>query len=443
MTRSTRRGAQRWVAALGALAVVSVSGFVLTDSVAHAEAPTDYELLAGASALDIHLADNSLPVTQTVDASPYGSTAALSSTGVVKADAGAPYAPFGYSLPSTVTGLGSGNLPAIPPFPGYVSASYPSKSIDEQKTGGYELSARTSERSSLGSVKLGQIGSDNSTGFAIAQATANDDGTVTTGGAAGASAFSFGGVLDLGRVSSVLSLTQPQGGKPVITGATDLGTVTVASNFSSGIKDDGSLVFGTPIPLTPSSIATLNTVLQPTGIVLTYLPRTFTYTDGSTSTGAQPDAKKTIRTVVSGALQVASTQNVPTQGKVDIVYTFGRVTLSATNGAGGALGGEVVDSTAGAISPELSGAVDAAAGQVDAVAGAIPPGAGALPDAASGAAPGTVPTVELAPAASPQVGQISLAGRATTDGASAYLMLVLAALGALGAAQLVRFLAVK
>lgn len=437
---------RRWGAGLGALTVVAVGTLTLTNSVAHAEAPTDFELLAGASALDIHVADNSLPLTQTVDASPYGATAALSSTGVVKADAGAPYAPFAYSLTSTATGLGSGNLPAIPPLPGYVSASYPSKAVDEQKTGGYELVARTAERSSLGSVKIGvqQVGSDYSTGFAVAQATANDDGTVTTGGAAGVSAFSFGGVLDIGRVSSVLSLTQSQTGKPVITGATDLGTVTVASNFSSGVKDDSSLVFGTPIPLTPSSIATLNEVLQPSGLGLAYLPRTFTYTDGTTSTGAQPDAKKTIRSIASGALQVSATQDVPTQGKVDMVYTFGRITLSATNSGSGALGGDVVDQTVGALSPELSEALDSAVAPLDAVAGVVPPVVGQAPGAVSGVVPGTtadVATVDMLPT-SPQSG-ISLAGRATTNGESSYLMLVLAALGALGAAQLVRFFAVK
>ena len=372
----TRIVFQKAVAGLGALAVLTVGGLALTDSVAHAEAPTDFELLAGASALDIHIADNSLPVTQTIDASPYGATAALSSSGVVKADAGAPYAPFGYSLPSTVTGVGQGNLPAIPPFPGYVSASYPANSVDEQKTGGYELSARTAERSALGSVRLGQIGSDNSTGFAIAQALTNDDGTVTTGGAAGASAFSFGGVLDIGRVSSVLSMTKAPDAKPVITGSTDLGTVTVASNFPSGVKDNGSVLFGTPVAVTPASIEALNEALKAYGLRLAYLPRTYTYSDDSTSTGAQPDAKKTLRSITSGALQVSSTQDVPSQGQVDVVYTFGRVTLSATNGGAGALGGDVVDQTVGALSPELSGALDSAAGPVDAVAGVLPPAAG-------------------------------------------------------------------
>ena len=441
---------RRWGAGLSALTVVAVGTLVLTNSVAHAEAPTDFELLAGASVLDVHIADNSLPVTQTIDASPYGATAALSSSGVVKSDAGAPYAPFGYSLPSTLTGVGQGNLPALPPFPGYVSASYPSRSVDEQKTGGYELSARTAERSALGSVKLGnqQVGSDYSTGFAVAQAVTNDDGTVTTGGAAGASAFSFGGVLDIGRVSSVLSMTKSATGKPVITGTTDLGTVTVASNFPSGIKDNESLVAGAPVAVSPSSISMLNEALKPYGLELAYLPRTFTYTDGSTSTGAEPDAKKTIRSIASGALQVTSTRDVPTQGQVDVVYTFGRITLSATNN-GGASGGDVVDQTVGAISPELSDALNSGAGAIDAVAGVVPPAAGAVPGAVPGAVSGAVPgttagvaTVDLIPS-SPQVGQILLAGRATTNGESAYLMLVLAALGALGAAQLVRFLAVK
>ncbi len=444
-----RRIAAGTGAALTVGALLAAGGLVLGGS-AQADAATDYELLASASSLDIHIADNSLPVTQVVDASPYGSSATLSSSGVVKADAGAPYAPFGYSLPSTVTGVGAGNLPAIPPFPGYVAASYPANAVDEQKTGGYELVARTAERSSLGSVRLGQIGSEDSTGFAIARASANDDGTVTSEGAAGAAAFSFGGVLDLGRVSSVLSMTRSATGKPVITGATDLGTVTVAKNFSSGIKDDGSLVFGAPVPLTPSSIAALNTALEPQGLTLTYLPRTFTYTDGTTSTGAQPDAKKTIRAVSSGALQVTAKHNVPTQGPVEVVYTFGRITLSATNGGSQTTGADVLDSTidgtvdgtidSTGISPELSGAIDAVAGQLG--SGAIPPDA-ALPGTAAGGVPAGVPTVDLAPAASPQSGLVSLAGRATSHGESPYLMLVVAGLGALGAAHLVRFLAVK
>ncbi len=437
-----RRG-QRAIAGLGALAIAALGTLALTDSVAHAEAPTDFELIAGASALDIHIVDQSLPVTQTVDASPYGATAALSSSGVVRADAGAPYAPFGYSLPSTVTGVGQGSLPAIPPFPGYVSASYPANAVDEQKTGGYEISARTAERSALGSVRLGnqQVGSDQSTGFAVAQAFTNDDGTVTTGGAAGASAFSFGGVLDIGRVSSVLSMTKSPDGKPVITGNTDLGTVTLASNFPSGVKNDGSLVLGQPIALTPSSITALNDGLKPFGLELAYLPRTYTYTDDSTSTGAAPDAKKAIRSIVSGALQVTARQDVPSQGTVDVVYTFGRITLSATNGGSSLSGADVVDETVAAVPPALSDALGGATGAVDGVTGVIPPGAGGLPSAA-GSLPGAVPTVDLSPASSPSA-QLSLAGRAAAHGEGAYLMLVLAGLGALGAAQLVRFFAVR
>lgn len=433
---------RRVLAGTGALALVGAA-LVFTDSSARAEVSSDYELVAAASVFEIHIADNSLPVTQTVDASPYGASATMSSSGVVKADAGAPYAPFGYSLPSTATGLGAGSLPSIPPFPGYVAASYPANATDEEKTGGYELVAHTEEHSALGQVKLGgqQVGSPDSTGYAVAESVANDDGTVTVSGASGAAAFTFGGVLDLARVSSVLTMTKSQTGKPVVGGSTDLGTVTLASNFSSGVKDDSSLVFGQPIPLTPSSIESLNAALASSGLKLTYLPRSYEYADGSTSTGAQPVQTKTVRTIHSGGLQVSSTQNVPTQGVVDVIYTFGRVTLTASNGAAGSAtsGADVLDNALDSVTPGVANAIgQTPAGVVDAVTGVVPPlgTAGAVGEIAG------VPTVQFQPGA--VTGErISLANRAETDGASAYLMLVIAAIGALAAAQLVRFCSVK
>jgi len=437
---------RRLPAVAGVLAMLG-AGVVFFGSSARAQVSGDYDLGAVASMLDIHIADASLPVTQTVDASPYGASISMSSTGVVKADAGAPYAPFGYSLPSTITGLGSGNLPSIPPFPGYVAASYPAAASNEQKTGGYELVATTAEHSALGQVKLGnqQVGSSDSTGYAVAQSLAKDDGTVTVSGAAGAAPLSFGGVFDLGRVASVLTMTKSQTGKPTVSGTTDLGTVTLASTFTSGVRGNGTLLAGRPVAVTPSSIETLNSALAPYGMKLSYLPRTYGYADGTTSTGAEPIQSKTVRTINSGALQVTVRQKVPTQGIVDVVYTLGRVTLSAHNNPSDspATGADVIGGALGPVLPGTANGIAGAGATVDAPTGALPGTGTTQPVGLGPAAPGAGPkpaTVALTPAGTER---ISLAGRATTDGSSSYLLVVLAAIGTAGAVQLVRFLAIK
>jgi hypothetical protein len=444
----------RRLSAGAAAVVLTGAGIALLSTTANAADPDDFELLVAANALDIHIQDNSIPVTQVVDFSPYGSTATLSSTGVAKSDAGAPYAPFGYSLPSTVTGLGSGLLPSIPPFPGYVAASNPVTPTSSQKTGGYELTASASDVLSRGEVKLGSqpAGSTDATGFSLSEARANSDGTVTVTGKAGSGLLSFGGVLDLGRVSSVLSMTVPESGKPVITGNTDLGTVTLATDFVNGVRDGKTYFAGQPVPLTPDSISDLNAALAPSGVALTYLPQTYGYTDGTASQGTTPNANKTIRSIISGGLLVTTAQKVPTQGEVTGRYTLGRVSLSATNVA---LPGADVDITTtggglGTAAAPLDGTASAASGTgVDSAAelgptsgtdaGAVP-GAGTVVSGAPSNGADQTATVNL----TPQSSATSFAGeQAATSSKSFYLMLVVGAVLALAGAQLVRFFAVK
>jgi hypothetical protein len=445
MSRFARR------ASAGVAAVVFTGcGIALLSTTANAANPNDFELLAAANALDIHIQDNSLPVTQVVDFSPYGSTATLSSTGVAKADAGAPYAPFGYSLPSTATGLGSGLLPSIPPFPGYVAASNPVTPVRTEKTGGYELTASASDVLSRGEVKLGSqpAGSTDATGFSLSEARANDDGTVTVTGKAGSGLFSFGGVLDFGRVSSVLSMTVPANGKPVITGNTDLGTVTLATDFVNGVRDGKTYFAGQTVPLTPASISDLNSALAPAGFSLTYLPQTYGYTDGTASQGTAPDPKKTIRSLVSGGLLITTTHKVPTQGQVTGRYTLGRVSLSASNIAlpgadvaitttGGGLGSAPA-SIAGEIASAGAGPMAGVDPTVDGASAGAVPGASGLTPGSSGESPPA--TVNL----TPQSSATAFAGQqAAASSESFYLILVVGAVLALASAQLIRVFAVK
>lgn len=439
----------------GAVALLfSAVGIAATTSPAKAAGPNDFDLLAGASAFDIHIQDNSLPVTQTIDASPFGSSAMLSSSGVVKSDAGAPYAPFGYSLPRTATGVGAGLLPPIPSFPGYVAATFPVVPVATQKTGGYEITASTSETAARGEVKLGSqpAGSTNATGFAISETRANADGTVTGLAAAGSGLFSFGGVLDLGRVSSTLGITVPASGKPVISSGTDLGTVTFASNFTSGARDGTTFVAGQPVPLSLDVLEAVNQYAGPYGLTFTYLPQTFGYADGTTSEGAKPDPGKTVRSVLSGGLQIATNNKVPTQGDVFARYTLGRVSLSATNvaltvsgtgpAAPGAPGPGLGVGAPGVDGTNAAGLATGAAGVELPAPGLVDNGSGAPPATSNDGATSTSGAGSQQPASAvltQQADAVAYSGPAATSSQSLYLMLAVAAAAAIAGAQLIRF----
>ncbi len=159
-------------------------------------------------------------------------------------------------------------------------------------------------------------GSPNTTFFASAETTANPDGSVTLNASAGMDLLDFGQLLDLGNVSSSLSMTQQSNQQPKVTSHTTLGTITLLGT-STGLLGKGvsALGVGVPINVNQELIGTLNTALAKTGLKLTYLPVTYTYTDGTSSTGSSPDSAKTLEAVDSGALQVTYSQNIPSQGQ--------------------------------------------------------------------------------------------------------------------------------
>ena len=301
--------------------------------------PNSYDMSALANALDILVSDSSLPFAGDLayEVGAWGASSTLTSIGQSNADAGVPYAPSIYSLPGTIDGLGQGNFPPVPALPGYVSASYPSTPSDNETQGGYEITSTASPTSAEGTVRLGvqPAGSPNSTIFAEASTTANDDGSVTSHATAGADLLDIGSLLDIGNISSSLSMTEQANGAPTVTSSTNLGTITLLS-LPSGLDASGFHIFGVgiPIDLNKSVIATLDTVLASTGIKLTYLPETIIYTDGTSSTGATPNAAKTIESIDSSTLEVNLTRNIPSQGPVSVTVTLGRVYLTTTDAPG-------------------------------------------------------------------------------------------------------------
>lgn len=429
------------VVGLGGIAATSGAGAETGNTGSSGAGNTNtYDLSAQANALDVLLTDPSLPLSGDLnyEVGPWGASASVNSLGESISDAGAPYSPSIASLPGTINGIGAGNLPPLPPLPGYVSASYPSNKAAIQSQAGYDIAATAQANSAKGAVGLGvqPAGSPQPTFFANAQTTANSDGSVTLSASAGMDVLDFGQLLDLGNVSSSLSMTQQANQQPKVTSQTNLGTITLLGT-STGLLGKGVSVLGIGVPIDINSelIGTLNTVLAKTGIKLTYLPVTYTYTDGTSSTGSSPNSAKTLQAVDSGALEVTFSQNFPSQGQVTLSATLGRVYLSTTDtpgigpttGNSGVIAGNTGTGTAPPSSPST---VVGNSGVVTGNSGPSSTGSTAPASAPSGntqaLASGPAYLVEHGPPIE-----------------SVYLVLVLAALGLLLASQAARYLAVR
>jgi hypothetical protein len=425
-------------AAASLVAASALLGPAQTSAAAVGSNRNTFGLGAEADGVNVEVAfPGELPLVQSVSGSPWGASATLDSLGLSAAAAGSPYSPFIYSLPGTINGLASGQAPALPALPGEVTSSYPTNPTASQTSGPYSISARSGPDESSAAVANGASppGSSNTTVFANARTVAKSDGSVGASAAAGVDFFDLGGLLDIGHVSSSETFTEGGSQPPTVSGRTNLGTVTLLGTVA-GLVDHNLVVGGTnvPIPLSTTVLPALDAALKPVGVSLAYIPQTFTYTDGRSSTGAAPDPAKTLQAVDSGALQVTVTRNIPGQGTVTITYTLGRVFVRATNttSAPDDLSiGSTASSTPGneTLAPGTSGA-QPLTGSPNSLAGTP---ALARPLHGSGA------PVLSGPAATPAF------RRAITSSApqTFYLILVVGALAALACSILVRHLGIR
>jgi hypothetical protein len=411
-----------------------------------------FSLAAEADGLNVEVGfPGELPLVQTVAASPWGASAVLDSLGGSSAAAGTPYSPFLYSLPGTINGLGSGQTPPLPQAPGEVSTSYPTTPTASEAVGPYNLSAKSGPDHSSGAVADGANppGSSNTTVFANADAIANSDNTVEASATAGVDLFDLGGVLDIGKVASFETIKESRSQRPIVTGSTDLGVATLLGS-GTGVSNNNVVIPGgssVPIPLSTAVMPTLNAALQPAGISLTYIPQSFKYTDGSSSTGGSPIPTKTLQSVDSGALQVAVTRSIPGQATLTITYTLGRVFVSATSTAGLAASNPITPTgggglTSGAPATTAPGAGSSALGTSTVVSGNqpstnIPTTSGAGP-AQANPAPGIQPVPQLG-ATTPVLRR----GSAESEMEIFYIILAVGGLAALASSLLVRHLGVR
>ncbi|HEY1828490.1 MAG TPA: hypothetical protein VGF87_10735 [Acidimicrobiales bacterium] len=401
--------------------------------------PNVYTLSSLANALDAVVTDPSLPLSGdlAIELGPWGASASEDSLGESMSDAGAPYAPSIASLPGTVNGIGAGDLPPLPPLPGYVSASYPSAQSNTEAQAGYDITATAGANTAKGTVSLGvqPSGSPSATIFASALSTSNSDGSVEAVGIAGVDALDIGQLIDVGNVSSSLEMTEQANSAPVVTSKTNLGTITLLGKVTGLLGTEASVLgVNTPIPLTTTLISTLNGLFSKSGLSVTYLPETFTYTDGTSSTGSTPQSSKTIQAIDSGALKITFSKNIPSQGLVVVSVTLGRVYVSATDTPGFSSGVGTVNSGGGDLNPvsvpSLTSPISSLGSQ------ALTPSS-TSPTPTSSTTP-TAPAGHHTLAASP-----AYAVEQGPPTQSLYLVLVLGALAMFLGAQAVRFLAVR
>jgi hypothetical protein len=468
---TTSRVAVR-LATATALLLATTAGFGgvarATSSSTGGSGSNNFNLAAEGDAMQSTLTDPSAPLIQTYSISPYGASATISSLGQTFADAGAPYAPVIYGLPGTVNGLGSGGqLPSVPPLPGYTSASYPGKPASTEVLAGYDLTATTGQTDATGKVALGAQapGAGSPTMFASAETTANSDGSVTATATAGADVVNFGPLLDIGNVSSTETLTVPSSGKPTFQSTEDVGTVTLLG-LKTGLTLPGLsfLNVNVPLPLNSSLLSVVNGLLAPSGVSLAFLPQTFTYSDGTHSTGGAPAPSKTLQGVESGALQVSINEMVPSQGAVSFIYTLGRTYVSVTNAPGFGIGGPPpVSLPLSPTSVSPAPATTSNPAPPASTAGAVPSGTGGgnvTPSGAgvtqpmssstgSGQSPPAVAAPPPAQPSNPVGGAPAQGGGSHSIAAigpsieSLYLLLVLGAIVIFLAAQLLRLLGVR
>lgn len=453
--RPLRRTAWLTVGLLTALAVPAAA-----QTAPGTKNPNNFELFALANPVEFYAASLAVPVVQEYSAGPYGASAAASSSGVVRADAGAPYSPFLFSLPGTATGA-TGGAVDVPTPPGYVVASFPTSPEAESEQGAYSLSATASAQSARGETSVRPPAAGDAvpeSGYALATSSANADGSVTVRAVSRVDSFAFAGV-ELSRVEADYTLTLQPSGASTLKGQVRLGAVT-AAGLTSGLTESGVVAAGMPLPVTRENLNTLAPALAAQGVTLNYAPTTFTYGDGSTSSGGDPVKGKTLQSVRFGGLVVGGKGEIPGQGPAELQVTLAALDLSATNlavpedavpGTGSAPGDTITEPGGTGESGEVPTGSDVTGSGSTDVGTESSPVSPELPEELTPGTDATVPepaALEPVPQTAGETAPVEqravrVNGEPAVSTESFYLVLVLAAAVALGSSQLVRFLAVR
>lgn len=306
----------------------------------------------------------------------------------------------------------------VPDYPAFASSSHPSPKESKQENEAYALSSRSTERSSEARAASGVSGDDAAAGSMTAAAVSEVDPRAGSSAATATSdtqPVTINGVLELGRVRSVASVTADREGRLKWDSQLTIGRTTVADQVVE-ITPDGVRAAGETVQLPDADPVE---ELEAAGVQVRYL------------TAAQSS-----RGVLSSGIEVTARQRDEQSGAVYTArYTFGRAFATAAR---------VTEGNDGAAAPGLGvGSGEAGLEQADEVSARAD-------DVGSGSAEvGDAPQAAEAPepAEAPRVAQEErprLASRPLDMGfAGLYLAIALGAVAMFGSGTLLRLLGVK
>jgi hypothetical protein len=315
----------RHASAAGAAALLFIGpslAFAPDAQAARVNGASIYDISVVSNGMAIHIHDPNLVLQPDVAFGPYAALASLDNLGASSATAGAPFlGDYVGPLVGHFNGLGSGQIPPFPPVPGEVHSSYPGQPSALQRNGGYSVQAASSERESKAAVNLGAAtpGANNATLFSLAHVLADASGTLNATGSSGVDTLNIGGVLDIGRVSSSITMSDPGSGGPKFVTTTDVGTISV-SGQKFGLNQGGLTAAGTNSGSSADQVNAATQSLKQAGISIRYIPSTVTYAPGT----------QTVQSLESGAVEISDQHDVPSQGVVTTTYTLGYVKLITT-----------------------------------------------------------------------------------------------------------------
>ena len=413
-----------------------------------ARAASGFGATASAFAARVTLHVEKAPISPTlVDVGGPGAQAALDSLGTTEGLAAFPYpgdlvlnlpglaAGLGPQLPSLVSGVAGtiggslglphdvvglldqiqipseliepivANAPSVPPYP-FVARADPFTPKDSQDLGFGHLAAGATAASASASAvsEPGASGANLVPLEAHASVRTSENGDVVAE-ASGTTTGLQVGPVKLGTVSSTARVTRSSDGRVLPETSFSVSAIELAG-LDVGLTTDGFTVAGVPVPAPLA--ATLNQILQSSGIELAVLPSQVTETS-----------------VVAGGLRITRTQDLGSLGMGQLTTTLGQssVTLALSPLTG---------------SPPSPGGLGAGSADPSTSSG----GAGLPAAAGPGSTPGSS-SVALTPGPAHAIGVDGRSLGESFELGAVYLLLVAAALAAAGTGQLLRLAAFR
>ncbi|HYH49381.1 MAG TPA: hypothetical protein VEG38_07510 [Acidimicrobiia bacterium] len=310
-------GAAAGRARLSVRRALAAAGFVALGLTVAPAVPSgaagDYAATASADGVRVGMAVRRfLVVEQFLDAGAPSAQAHVDSLGNSVAWAAYPFpSDLVISVPGTVAGFGPPGLPAVPEYPLYASATYPTRGSAEVGSESFALQAKAEEQAATSSARAGVMAGDVRVGVSQSSSSAarSADAAVRAVGESTVENFAVGDVLRIGRVHSRAEAGTRPGEAVSRTGQTTVAEVTIGGHAVSvgpgGLATPGG---NTPLP----DGAPARQALADAGVGLRYLAPV-----------------ETDNGVVAAGLEVTLTREISGVGEAIVSYVLGRATASA------------------------------------------------------------------------------------------------------------------